>query len=83
MDGVLTIDMNCCGNYGASYDVFVPNAVEVTGRIDSDTVTLNGVSGVDLELGSSDVTIDGASGAVQVAVDSGTVTCTRWAARNA
>jgi Putative adhesin len=71
---VVTLKTDCGSQCSASYQVRVPTAgLKVDGSNGSGNIRLQGVSDVDIELGSGDVTVDGASGTVRVKAGSGNV----------
>lgn len=70
---VLTLDTDCGHNCSASYEVHLPRGAKVSGSNGSGDVRLSGVSTVDIEVGSGDITVTGATGAVTVHSRSGDV----------
>jgi hypothetical protein len=72
--GVVTLRTDCGSRCSASYEVRMPAAgVKVTGDNGSGDISLHDVSDVDIEVGSGNVTIDRASGAVHVENGSGDI----------
>ena len=75
--GVVTLSTSCGEQCTVSNEVLVPvPGLKVTGRNDSGDLTLHGASDVDIEAGSGDVTVDGATGTVRVRAGSGDVKLT-------
>src|SRR5688572_29230053 len=77
--GIAQLSSDCGPICSASYEVRVPygeRGVKVTGSVDSGDVRLTSVSDVDIKLDSGDIEINGASGAVAVEADSGSITLT-------
>ncbi len=71
--GTLNLDTDCGVDCSASYEVRVSRGVRVTGGNDSGNVIVRGVSDVDVQISSGNVTVDGATGSVTVRADSGNV----------
>jgi DUF4097 and DUF4098 domain-containing protein YvlB len=72
--GVVTLKTDGGNQCSASYVVRTPGtAIKVTGDNGSGNVKLAGVSDVDIEVGSGDVTVDGATGTVRVRTGSGNI----------
>jgi DUF4097 and DUF4098 domain-containing protein YvlB len=69
----LNLDTDCGLDCSASYEVRVARGVRVTGSNDSGNLTFEGVSDVDVRVGSGNIKVDGATGAVTVEADSGNV----------
>ncbi|WP_020577392.1 DUF4097 family beta strand repeat-containing protein [Actinopolymorpha alba] len=75
IDGTeLLLDTNCGRRCRVSYDVVAPEGVAVGGENGSGDVDLTGVDAVDIELGSGDLTVNGASGVVHARTGSGNLT---------
>ena len=73
-NGVLELDS--CGreNCWIDYEVTVPAGTSVSGRLDSGTADISGVSEVNMSASSGEVTVKDVSGAVNVEAHSGSVT---------
>jgi len=70
----LLLDTDCGRQCGVSYDILAPEGVAVRGRNGSGNIRLTEVSEVDVKVGSGDISVDGASGAVRAETGSGDVT---------
>lgn len=70
----LVLDAECRGWCSVSYLVVAPKGVAVRGSNDSGDLDLTDVSAVDVEVGSGDITVRRASGAVAIDTGSGNVT---------
>ncbi len=73
MDGDTLVLGDCGSNCEVAYDVMIPAGIPVTGKIDSGSVDIAGVSTVDIEVDSGRVEVKDVAGAVQVKADSGRV----------
>jgi hypothetical protein len=77
--GVVTLQTDCGHNCGVSYEVRAPKGeqgIKVTGESGSGDVRLQGVSTVDLEVGSGNIEIKNATGAIRAKTGSGNITVT-------
>jgi len=74
VDGdVLVIESCPVRNCWIDYDVTVPAGTTVDGAVDSGSVEVDGVAGVNLKVASGEVTARGVSGKVNVVAESGSV----------
>ncbi|MCO1597334.1 DUF4097 domain-containing protein [Micromonospora sp. RHAY321] len=71
--GELVLDTDCGSRCTVSYEVIVPEGVAVRGEVGSGNIELSRVGTVELQLGSGDVRIAGASGALGVETRSGNI----------
>ncbi|GAA4713545.1 hypothetical protein Prum_057050 [Phytohabitans rumicis] len=71
---VLQIGTECGRGCSIDYEIVAPKGVAVRGENGSGDISLNGVSTVDLQLGSGHIGVVGASGSVKVHTGSGDVT---------
>lgn len=69
----VNVSTDCGPRCSANYEVHVARGVKVTGRSDSGNVTMRGVSDVDVKVGSGNIRVDSATGAVTVKADSGNI----------
>jgi hypothetical protein len=74
--GTLYLDTGCGHNCSVDYDIRVPEGVTVTGNNGSGDVRLTGVSTVDVEVGSGDLTVTRATGPVRLKGHSGDIRAT-------
>lgn len=72
----LSIDTDCGRRCGVSYQILAPEGVAVSGENGSGDIELSDVGEVRVEVGSGDVTVTGATGAVTARTGSGDVTVT-------
>jgi hypothetical protein len=70
---VLTLDTTCGPQCMVSYEIQAPTGVAVRGRLGSGNITLSDIATADVTVGSGDVLIDRASGAVSMKSGSGDV----------
>jgi hypothetical protein len=70
---VLNVDTRCGSNCSVSYDIEAPTGVAVRGSLGSGDVALTGVATADVTVGSGNVGVVGASGAVKVKTRSGNI----------
>jgi DUF4097 and DUF4098 domain-containing protein YvlB len=75
VDGtVLRIDTVCdVSDCGVNYAIRAPEGVRITGENGSGNLRVDGVSTMDLQIGSGDVVIRGATGAIRVRTGSGNI----------
>jgi hypothetical protein len=75
LDGtVLTLDTNCGPRCSVSYEIQAPTGVAVTGRLGSGDIGLTDVATADFTVGSGDVYLERATGAMSVKTGSGNIT---------
>jgi hypothetical protein len=74
--GVLTLPMDCGSMCGVSYEVRLPAAAAVSGRVSSGDVTLTKVARVEVSASSGDITVSQVSGPVSVETSSGDIRLT-------
>jgi hypothetical protein len=72
-DGVLTINTDCGRGCDVHYTVHLSTSVKVTGRLDSGSVSLSGVTSVTMATSAGSIKVDGAGGAVTATTDSGSI----------
>jgi hypothetical protein len=70
----LLIETDCGRHCGVSYEILAPEGVAVRGQNGSGDIRLTDVSEVDVKVGSGDISVDGATGAVRAETGSGDVT---------
>jgi hypothetical protein len=70
---VLTLDTSCGSQCQVSYEIQAPAGVGVRGKLGSGNLGLNDITTVDVTVGSGEVAIDGAGGAVSLKSGSGTI----------
>jgi hypothetical protein len=70
---VLTLDTSCGSQCQVSYEIQAPTGVGVRGKLGSGTLALNDIATVDVNVGSGDIAIDGASGTVSLKSGSGDI----------
>ncbi|MEU4215356.1 DUF4097 family beta strand repeat-containing protein [Actinoplanes sp. NPDC026623] len=75
LDGtVLSIDTRCGHQCNVSYEIQAPTGVRVHGKLGSGDISLTEVGSADVTVGSGNVEVDRASGAVSVKSGSGDIT---------
>jgi len=77
--GVLHLSTECGNQCSVSYEVRMPGGVKVTGENGSGAIEVRGVSDVDIRVGSGDIRISDASGAVTARTGSGRIELTNIA----
>lgn len=70
---VLTIDTNCGPRCSISYEIQAPTGVAVTGRLGSGTIGLTDVATADVSVGSGDIYLQRATGAVSAKTGPGDI----------
>jgi hypothetical protein len=70
---VLTVDTDCGRTCSVSYDIEAPAGVAVSGELGSGDVTMTNVGSTDLQVGSGDINLVGATGAVTLGTRSGDI----------
>ncbi len=70
---VLNVDTNCGSNCSVSYDIEAPTGVAVRGALGSGEIALTGVATADVTVGSGNVAVTEASGAVKARTRSGNI----------
>ena len=70
---VLNVDTRCGSTCSVSYDIEAPTGVAVRGTLGSGEVSLIGVATADVTVGSGNVGVTGASGAVKLRTRSGNI----------
>jgi hypothetical protein len=77
LDGtVLTLDTSCGHRCNVSYEIVAPAGVGVRGKLGSGEVTLTDIGTAEVQVGSGDAVVDGASGAVSLKSGSGDIMAT-------
>jgi len=77
--GVLHLSTECGNQCSVSYEVRTPRGVKVTGENGSGTIDVRGVSDVDVRVGSGDIRVSDATGAVTARTGSGRIELTNIA----
>jgi hypothetical protein len=72
----LLVDTDCGRNCGVSYEILAPEGVSVSGESGSGDIDLSKVAAVDVKVGSGDITVAGATGAVRTQTGSGDISLT-------
>jgi hypothetical protein len=70
---VLSVDTRCGGDCSVTYDIEAPTGVAVRGTLGSGEVSLTGVATADVTVGSGNVAVTAASGAVKARTRSGNI----------
>lgn len=74
LDGTeLRIDTACGSTCRVSYEIIAPTGVSVSGENGSGDISLSDVGDVDMKVGSGDITLAGATGAVRAQTGSGDI----------
>jgi hypothetical protein len=73
VDGDQLVLADCGNNCSADFEVVVPAGIPVTGKLDSGSLDIAGVSSVDVQSDSGHVKVENVSGAVNLRHDSGSI----------
>ncbi|MEQ4303614.1 DUF4097 family beta strand repeat-containing protein [Plantactinospora sp. B6F1] len=78
IDGTtLVLDTDCGRHCGVSYDILAPAGIALHGENGSGDIALTALTEVDIKVGSGDIAVTDASGAVRVETGSGDITLDR------